>query len=69
MAIRFEETNVIGEGWVAKVCDGGVPVGHIRQNPRTGAYRYFYGIDNLLTVSLEKDSLESLKRALIRSQA
>jgi len=69
MAIRFVETNIVGEGWMAKVCDSGVPVGHIRQNPRTGAFRYFRGIENLITVALEKESLESLKRALIMSQA
>jgi hypothetical protein len=68
MTIRFEETNIVGEGWMARVCDSGVAVGHIRQNPRTGSYRYFYGVDNLMTVSLEKESLESLKRALIMSQ-
>ena len=68
MTIRFVETNVLGEGWIAKVCDSGVPVGHIRQNPRSGTYRYFDGIDNCMTVSMENASLESLKRALIRSQ-
>jgi hypothetical protein len=68
MTIRFVETNVLGEGWMARVCDSGVPVGHIRQNPRSGTYRYFDGIDNRMTVSLENDSLESLKRALLQSQ-
>lgn len=65
MAIRFVETNQLGEGWLAKVCDGEVPVGHIRQNPYTGSFRYFRGLDNLRTVALERDSFASLKRAVL----
>lgn len=68
MAIRFIETNQVGEGWLAKVCDGETAVGHIRQNPYTGAFRYFRGIENMHTVALERDSLASLKRALVCAQ-
>jgi len=68
MAIRFIETNQLGEGWLTKVCDGEVPVGHIRQNPYTGSFRYFRGLENSHTVALERDSLASLKRALVCAQ-
>ena len=68
MAIRFIETNKIGEGWLAHVCDGDIPVGHIRQNPYNGAFRYFRGSDNMDSFSLERDSLASLKRALVCAQ-
>ena len=65
MAIRFIETNKLGEGWLAHVCDGDVPVGHIRQNPYNGAFRFFHGPDNTHTVALEHDSLAALKRAVM----
>jgi hypothetical protein len=68
MGIRFIETNLVGEGWLTRVCDGDTPVGHIRQNPRTGSFRYFRGLENKLTVALERESLASLKRALVCSQ-
>ena len=65
MAIRFIETNKLGEGWLAHVCDGDVPIGHIRQNPYSGAFRFFHGADNMHTVALEHDSLSALKRAVM----
>ncbi|HZP67998.1 MAG TPA: hypothetical protein VFB32_16965 [Rudaea sp.] len=68
MTIRIIETNTVDEGWVARVCDGDEALGLIRQNPRTGWFRYFSGMQDR-DISLERESLLALKQALMRSRS
>ncbi len=61
MTIDFKEKETLGGGWSLEVRRSGILLGHIRQRPDTGAYRYFRGPHNELTPSYENADLEALK--------
>jgi hypothetical protein len=61
MKLDFKEKSTLGGGWSIEVRSAGIPLGHIRRNPVTGAYMYFKGNRNVLNPSLSDDDLEALK--------
>ena len=61
--ITFEMKNSESGGWWV-LCNQ-VRVGHIRKDPTDGFFRYFYGENNMFTVSDEDKDLDALQRRVI----
>ena len=64
--ITFDKKDTMGGGWSEVVLRDQMPVGHIRKHPTDELFQYFVGEHNRLTVSIEDENLDELKKRVIR---